>query len=154
MKEFQGEDYYEGDSKYLAPEALSSNFRFSKLCYKCDIFSLGLSFAEILFKIELPQSGILWERIRKENFYFESDQILNSNMRNNIDPELVKLIYLMINAKVENRPSIDQIMEGFSELSTRNIKMLKNVYIRNYNPSSYMDIEDDSVSNSKNYFNK
>ena len=145
MKNFKDEDYYEGDAKYLANEALNSKFQLSDLSYKCDIFSLGLSFAEILLKIELPQSGVLWEKIRTENFYFENEQLMNSNMRNNIDPNLIKLIYSMINVDINNRPNVVQIMDGYPELNIRNKKMLMNQYIRIYNPNEILNLEDNNV---------
>jgi len=140
-KDLQCEEYFEGDSKYLALEALSSNFKNSNTCYKVDVFSLGLSFAEILFKIELPQSGILWERIRSDNFRFENEQLLNSNMKNNIDIELINLIYTMIHVNIDLRPTVDQIFERVNELNIRNKKMLKNQYVRVSNPSACLLIE-------------
>lgn len=135
--ELNEDDVYEGDSKYLAIELLKNGWRNNNLSYKWDIFSLGMSFAEILLKIELPQSGPLWERIRSNNFSFSEEQIFHSNLKQNIDSNFLKLIYYMISVE-ENRPQLDQIIEFFPELNIRNKKLLVGQYKKVFDPTGFL----------------
>lgn len=137
----EGHDFFEGDSKYLAPEVLKTSSNLANLSYKCDIFSMGLSFAEILFKVDLPQSGRLWEKIRSPNFSFDNEQIYHSNLKDTIDSNLIKLIYSMIEVDEIKRPTIGQLFDYFGELYSRNVKLLKNQYIRIFTPTDFFDNE-------------
>lgn len=49
----------EGDSRYIAPEVLQG--RFTKAA---DIFSLGIAILELACRLDLPQNGVLWHRLR------------------------------------------------------------------------------------------
>lgn len=54
--------FVEGDNRYIANELL--NLDISQLDYKVDLFALGMSCLELLFKLELPNEGNLWKELR------------------------------------------------------------------------------------------
>lgn len=111
------DDYFEGDSTYMAPEILEAT-KIKDLNEKCDIFSLGLTIIEILFKVELPQNGVLWRQIRSENFTIPNDFLSNSNLKD-IPKEFFELIYAMIDNDSIKRLDINQIINKFPEIKLR-----------------------------------
>ncbi len=124
------DDYFEGDSTYMAPEIMEAT-RIKDLNDNCDIFSLGLSILEILFKIELPQNGVLWRQIRSQNFIIQNEFLNNSNLKE-IPNEFFNLIYGMIHFDSKKRFNIEQIFQKFPELSLRLEKQFKNEYYFSY----------------------
>ena len=54
-----------GDSVYMAPELLSQQPLKQRLTQKVDIFSLGASLLEIASSMNLPQNGLLWQKLRE-----------------------------------------------------------------------------------------
>lgn len=124
------DDYFEGDSTYMAPEILEAN-KIKEFNEKCDIFSLGLTISEILCKIELPQNGILWRQIRSENFSIPKEFLNNSNIKI-IPNEFLDLIHGMINYNPKNRLEISQFFEKFDELNKRLELFKKNKYTRSF----------------------
>lgn len=55
-----------GDSVYMAPELLKSQLPLKqRLTQKVDIFSLGASLLEIASSMNLPQNGLLWQKLRE-----------------------------------------------------------------------------------------
>ena len=111
------DDLFEGDSTYMAPEILEAT-KIKNLDERCDIFSLGLSIIEILFRIELPQNGPLWREIRSEGFKLPNEFYQHSNI-SNIPDNFYKLIYGMIHFDPKKRFGISYIFENFPELKTR-----------------------------------
>ena len=80
-------DIIEGDSKYISKELFEclDNISLKNINYKTDIFSLGLTFLEILAKIELPSNGKLWRYIRDFGENFLDEKILIDSNIINID---------------------------------------------------------------------
>jgi serine/threonine protein kinase len=119
----------------MAPEILEST-RVKNLDERCDIFSLGLSIIEILFRIELPQNGPLWRAIRSEGFIFGNDFYLHSNLEN-ISEDFHELIFGMINPDPKKRFGISYMFENFPELNNRLEKLNVNKYKVSY--ENFMD---------------
>lgn len=115
----------------MAPEILEAT-RIKNLDERCDIFSLGLSIIEILFRIELPQNGVLWKQIRSEDFKIPADFYKHSNIPNDISNDFYKLIYGMINYDPKKRYDISYIFDNFSELKKRNNLLNRNEYKNSY----------------------
>ncbi len=124
------DDYFEGDSTYMAPEILEAT-KIKDLNEKCDIFSLGLTIIEILFKVELPQNGILWRQIRSENFSIPSDFLSYSNLKE-IPKEFFDLIYGMIHHDPKKRFDVQQILEKFPQIKLRFDNFNRKIYVASY----------------------
>ena len=98
----------------------------NKIDEKSDVFSLGLSILEILFKIELPKNGKLWREMREENFDIRS-------MFNTINipsqKEYIDLIEKMV-CGYKKRKTIDEIFndESIKEINRRYVMLLKGEY--------------------------
>jgi len=123
------DDYFEGDSTYMAPEILEAT-KIKDINDKCDIFSLGLTIIEILFKIELPQNGILWRQIRNINFSIPDEFLNNSNLKNH-QKQFFDLIYGMIHFDPKKRFDINYLLEEIPELKTR----MENLKINSFKTS-------------------
>ena len=88
-----------------------------KINNKTDIFSLGLTFLEIIAKIELPTNGQLWKDLRNPGSDILSNKIfVNSNISDIED--FLKLIKKMIKP-VNERPSLIDLINETSELNKR-----------------------------------
>ena len=114
----------------MAPEILEAT-RIKNLDERCDIFSLGLSLIEILFRIELPQNGPLWREIRSGGFEIPNEFYEHSNI-SNIPQEFYKLIYGMIHYDPKKRFGISFILENFPELKNRFENLNRNEYRNSY----------------------
>lgn len=144
------DDDFEGDTIYLAPEILKSNSK--EIGFKCDIFSLGLSIMEILFNVELPQTGVLWNAIRSENFEIPSDFYERSNLKV-IPIELIKLIKEMLSVIPNSRPDIMYFYENYFELKNRYNKLVyQREYQRVLNPKTVLDENNFIFSRKNNSF--
>ena len=112
------DDIIEGDSRYISKELFDNNDKISlsNVDNRCDVFSLGLSFLEIMGKIELPENGKLWRDIRNENFIIKEELFHYCNISNNKD--FLKLINQMI-SPINKRPTLIEIIKSFPELSNR-----------------------------------
>ena len=127
-------DFNEGDSVYLAPEFFSN---ISQISYKTDIFSLGLSFYEILSGVSLPKNGDLWQKIRAEG--------INQDMLNSISFQNIRfreLISKMTAVNQEERWTIEMFLnnENFIELYQRFNSLKINNYHPLFDPSLYSQI--------------
>lgn len=105
----KGEDIIEGDSRYLAPELLNDIHENS--CpdlTKADIFSLGLTFYEVITGISLPPNGEEWHEVRSLKLtHFES---------NRHSEHLKNLVKSMLNPLPQMRPSAEELLNsGFLE---------------------------------------
>jgi len=59
------DDDVEGDSVYMAPELLRNNIPiWEKITQKADIFSLGATLLELASGMDLPQNGLMWQKLR------------------------------------------------------------------------------------------
>ena len=67
-------DITEGDSMYISKELFNFNSQ-GILDAKTDIFSLGLSFFEIIAKIILPSYGDSWVNLRNGNFHITKQSL-------------------------------------------------------------------------------
>ena len=88
----------EGDSKYLASEAMQGKFTKA-----VDIFSLGITIFEVASGLELPKRGKVYHKLRHneiEDLYF-----------NGLSADLVKVIKLMMEEDYTKRPTINDLLE-------------------------------------------
>jgi serine/threonine protein kinase len=136
----KGEDIFEGDSIYIAPEFFNTGNKI--ISNKVDVFSLGLSILEILCKVELPQNGKLWKTIRSENFCIPEEFINNSNIK--INNKMILLIKNLLLIDLDERPSIISLFQSveFEELNKRYTKLLCKEYIRIFNPKYFDNTND------------
>ena len=91
-------DITEGDSMYISKELFNFNSQ-GMLDAKTDIFSLGLSFFEIIAKIILPSYGDSWVKLRSGNFHITEKLLRNCNINENKEI-FVELISQMIVRKL------------------------------------------------------
>ena len=113
------DDIIEGDSKYISKELFEclDSISLKKINNKTDIFSLGLTFLEIIAKIELPSNGQLWKDLRNSgNDILSNKTFINSNI-SDIEEFLI-LIKKMIKP-VNERPSLMELINETSELNKR-----------------------------------
>ena len=125
------DDIIEGDSRYISKELFDNNDNISSLSSidnRCDVFSLGLSFLEIIGNLELPSNGKLWRDIRNENFILTEEFLKYCNISNN--KEFLKLINQMI-SPINKRPTLIEIIKNFPELTNR-YELLKNNKYKNH----------------------
>lgn len=116
------DDIFEGDSTYISPEVFNRK-SLKSLDTKCDVYSLGLSFLEIMAKVELPKNGPLWRAMRTyEINTIPKEFFVNWNIKD-IHP-FWELIQKMISAYNE-RMNIVDIMTTFPELNKR-LGLLRN----------------------------
>lgn len=108
-------DDFEGDCVYLAKEILQSQ-NMNQITTKADIFSLGLSLLEIIYKIELPPHGQLWNKLREHDFNMTEFEG-NSNI--NVPQNMQDLIKWMLNPSSGKRPSAEEVILQVPELSIR-----------------------------------
>ena len=112
-------DIIEGDSKYISKElfeCLDSN-ALKKINNKTDIFSLGLTFLEIIAKIDLPSNGQLWKVLRNPGSDILSNKIFSNSNIDDIEGFLI-LIKKMIKP-VNERPSLMELIKETEELNKR-----------------------------------
>ena len=112
-------DIIEGDSKYISKElfeCLDSN-ALKKINNKTDIFSLGLTFLEIIAKIDLPSNGQLWKDLRNPGSDILSNKIFSNSNIDDIKGFLI-LIKKMIKP-VNERPSLIELIKETAELNKR-----------------------------------
>lgn len=109
-------DEFEGDSIYISKEVLECK-RFSELTSKSDIFSLGLSFIELIFKIDLPKTGVIWSQLRNGAFVFGEEITSNANFK--VPSSMIEMIKVMINPNCLLRPSAYEIVFFLPELKKR-----------------------------------
>lgn len=128
------DDIIEGDSRYISQELFHFD-KNSKLDYKCDIFSLGLTIFELIAKIELPYNGQLWHKIRGEDFkienYFEKCNIKEVST-------FISLISSML-LPFEKRPNLKELINSFSQLLQRYELLLKGKYQKSCNIPKFND---------------
>lgn len=93
-----------GDSVYMAPELLKSQLPLKqRLTPKVDIFSLGASLLEIASSMNLPQNGLLWQKLREGTD-------LKFSPSANRSAQLEQLITRMMEPDPASRPDIDEIL--------------------------------------------
>ncbi|KXZ53818.1 WEE1 protein [Gonium pectorale] len=95
----------EGDSKYLAPEALKSrDFLSSGFADRLDIFALGAAAYELLRGSELPKNGQLYHDIRNGKIFLPS-----------VSGRVVALLKKMMAPEPQNRPTADNLLRLLTE---------------------------------------
>jgi len=92
------QDGMEGDPCYLAPEVLSG--RFTKAC---DVFSLGVTLLELATDMDTPRSGQLWHDLRTKG--------PDPSITMHLQPELRRVIQLMMTRDPNRRPGVKQLLE-------------------------------------------
>ena len=121
-------DIVEGDPKYISKELFEclDSISLKKINNKTDIFSLGLTFLEIIAKIELPSNGQLWKDLRNSGSDILSNEtFFNSNISD--VKEFLLLIKKMIKP-VNERPSLIDLINETSELNKRYELLKRNAY--------------------------
>lgn len=95
------EDGQEGDQKYMAPELLASDVRHPS----ADMFSLGLTLYELASSLsfEVPAEGQLWHDLR-------SSANKMSEIPSTRDPELIRIIRLLVTPDANSRLSADSVL--------------------------------------------
>ena len=87
----------------MAPELLQSGAKHQdKISKKADIFSLGASLLELSSGMNLPQNGLLWQKLREGDIKFSPSA--------NRSEELENLINFMMDPSPTNRPTIEDIL--------------------------------------------
>lgn len=133
------DDLVEGDSAYIAPEIFNQK---NLINYKSDIFSLGLSFLEIMSKLELPENGEMWRDIRSKNFTIPHELYDKWNVKND---ELLNLIQTMIKVDNDSRPTIKEILENekeFPEINKRFVELVSGDIVLKEEEERYVKMED------------
>ena len=138
-------DDIEGDSVYLAKEILETN-NLSQITYKSDMFSLGLTLLELLFKIQLPQSGIMWTKLRNGEFQLNNDILKNANFI--VENEMLMIIDALLNPNPEIRPSASNIILLIPQLSFRADNLRNGIYKRTLNPREIISQQQNIETNS------
>jgi len=101
------DDDVEGDSVFMAPELLQTIIPpVKRITTKADIFSLGASLLEITLGINLPQNGVMWQKLRQAG----EGQIEFSPNSKRQNGEVEQLITLLMEPDPNNRPSSDEIL--------------------------------------------
>lgn len=116
--------------------------KFKQLDKAVDIFSLGLSILEILCKVELPQSGLLWKQIRTEGFDILKEEFTKNSNLKFIPEEMLNLVKEMITINPLERPRIEHYLENYRELQNRNFNLLNYNYKRTIDPDLIFPVED------------
>jgi hypothetical protein len=121
------DDINEGDSRYISKELFDNNdnISMSNIDNRSDVFSLGLSLFEILFRVNLPENGKLWREVRNDNFSVPQEFWKNIKIEK-ID-EFLKLIECMV-TPVNKRYTLLQIIQEFPELTKRYERLKSNKY--------------------------
>ena len=102
----KGEDLIEGDCRYLAPELLNDVTEdYTPDLTKADIFSLGVTFYEIVCRKKMPSNGDEWHKIRSLQLEGLDNDIFHSEMLKN-------LIKDMMNPNPELRPSAENLLNS------------------------------------------
>ncbi|EGG21514.1 putative protein tyrosine kinase [Cavenderia fasciculata] len=94
-------DFIEGDSRYLAIEFLNDK---KLIGIHSDVFSIGVSFFEIVTGKEMPTNGPLWEQLR-------SDGALEFLEPNKYSEELYSCILSMMKSNHNQRISLIEIFQ-------------------------------------------
>lgn len=138
------EDVFDGDATYISQEFFKRK-SISDLNPLCDVYSLGLSFLEILAKVELPKNGPLWLEMREYKMKTLPNEFLINWNINNILPFL-SLIEKMISPP-NQRMNIINILEDeelFPEINMRYKAHLEGKYKKSCTGITINIIEDDS----------
>eukprot|EP00475_Leptophrys_vorax_P032883 TRINITY_DN51256_c0_g2_i1.p1 TRINITY_DN51256_c0_g2~~TRINITY_DN51256_c0_g2_i1.p1 ORF type:complete len:346 (+),score=79.48 TRINITY_DN51256_c0_g2_i1:88-1038(+) len=99
-----------GDPRYMAPEILNSGPLLSS-----DVFSLGIVLMQAICRIDLPDSGPVWECLRDHDFVRDA---LNHYVQKPFSPILRGLILSMTHEDPAQRISAHQILEMSNEAMT------------------------------------
>lgn len=126
-------DLPEGDDRYLSPELFAKK----DVTYKTDIFSLGLSFLEILTQFNLPKNGLLWRQIREVGIPSE----LLDKITNIVDKNMIQnLILNMTNVNPNLRCNIESILNdniNYPMFYSRYMNLLNGQYKNMFDPFNW-----------------
>ena len=125
-------DIKEGDSKYISKELFEyfDNDSLKKINNKTDVFSLGLTFLEILAKIELPKNGQLWRDLRNKGGNFINSSIfINANI---VEIENFFILIKKMISPIGERPNLIELIKETNELNKRYELLEKNNYKKTF----------------------
>ena len=140
------DDIFEGDSAYISPELFNRKSP-SEIDEKSDVYSLGLSFLEILAKIDLPKNGKLWRTMRAyEMFSIPKEFLINWNIKEK--EKFIELLKVMT-APYKERMSLEDIIksEEFPEIRKRYKLLMNNKYKKTMKVPSYVNKNFISLNN-------
>ena len=132
------DDIFEGDSAYISPELFNRKTP-SEIDEKSDVYSLGLSFLEILAKIDLPKNGKLWRTMRAyEMFSIPKEFLINWNIQEK--GKFIELIKVMT-APYKERMNLEDIInsEEFPEIKKRYKMLMQNKYEKTTKVPSFVN---------------
>ncbi|KYQ94312.1 putative protein tyrosine kinase [Tieghemostelium lacteum] len=141
-------DFMEGDSRYLAIEFLNDKKLISK---PSDIFSVGVTFFEIITGKEMPSNGPLWEQIR-------STRVTEFLENNQYSQSLCSVIVDMLKPNITDRltlcslfknPNIQQIQH--KRLQDPNYSL--NLILKYFNNQKQQQQQNSNKNNNNNLFN-
>ncbi|EAL61850.1 hypothetical protein DDB_G0291133 [Dictyostelium discoideum AX4] len=112
-------DFLEGDSRYLAYEFLLDKKQISK---PSDIFSIGVTFFEMVTGNEMPTNGPLWEQLR-------SDKAIDFLEPGKYSDSLYQVILDMMKSNITERISLDQILlnENIQLVQQKRLNQFQNI---------------------------
>ncbi|EFA86591.1 putative protein tyrosine kinase [Heterostelium album PN500] len=94
-------DFIEGDSRYLAIEFLNDK---KLIGMPSDIFSIGVTFFEMVTGKEMPSNGPLWEQLRDDR----ATEFLEPNKYSNT---LYNCILAMMKSNISERITLDDLLK-------------------------------------------
>ncbi|GAM28405.1 hypothetical protein SAMD00019534_115810 [Acytostelium subglobosum LB1] len=92
-------DFIEGDCRYLAIEFLNDKKQIGK---PSDVFSIGVTFFEMITGKEMPSNGPLWEQLRSDRAYEFLDETKYSGT-------LYQCILAMMRTNITERLTLEQL---------------------------------------------
>lgn len=103
----------------------------SQITTKSDMFSVGLTLIEILFKLELPKSGAMWNKLRSGEFDIDTTY---SNIQ--VPNNMILIVKALLNPIPAERPSCLDLLSNIPELQIRANLLGQGLYQRKVNPCS------------------
>eukprot|EP01133_Synstelium_polycarpum_P020000 gene20000-23963_t len=94
-------DFIEGDSRYLAPEFLTDK---KMIGTASDIFSVGVTFFEMVTGKEMPLNGPLWEQLRNDH----ADEFLEHGIYSD---QLYSCILEMMKSSISERLTLEEFFK-------------------------------------------
>ncbi|KAF2076168.1 hypothetical protein CYY_002521 [Polysphondylium violaceum] len=138
-------DFLEGDSRYLALEFLNDK---KLISFPSDIFSIGVTFFEMITGKEMPSNGPLWEQLRNDHaFEFLQDDKKYSQA-------LYQLVLDMMKSDIYERITIDEILEipNIQEIQEKRRHDSSNIYTQQLISPYFTSLQNLSINSNSPTF--